>query len=145
MGESLDILRYVAKKYNFWPEDPATQDAANGGFQVYSKLLGATYPPVFAPPEAKPEKIEASFAEWESFLAEFDTLCKGPWFCGDQINALDFAWGALYTQTFTNDLIYEKDRWAALLEQHPNWRAYGERYIAQLPADYLKNRPPIPV
>ena len=61
-----------------------------------------------------------------------DKLAKGRiYICGDKITIADFYIGGLYPNLFVNDKCpFGGERWAACLENYPNFKAYGERFAA---------------
>ena len=81
------------------------------------------------------------------FLSKIDPYCAQGKFIlgGDNMTIADFALGGLYTNYLNNpSMSFAKDKWAALLDQFPNFAAYGERYVAANEA-YLSKRAPAPI
>ena len=71
-------------------------------------------------------------------------LGDNDWLLGDKISLVDFFWGNLYSQWFARPDIYDKEKFDALAEQHPKFKAYGERFIAANKS-YLDTRPKVPL
>ena len=131
MGESLDIFRYVAEQHGFIPE--GFGDDVNNYFGVWKQVLEAITPPPFVnDPEVKEQKIQAAFEQSTNFLKEHDAAFgSGQWLVNNQLSAADFAIGSLYTNYFNNPACYGFDRFQELMNEFPNFKAYGERFAAE--------------
>ena len=73
-------------------------------------------------------------------------LAKGGFYGGfNKLTAADFCVGSIYANYVANPNVgFAKDRWAAILTQFPNFKAYGERFAAEMKA-YLSSRPVCPI
>lgn len=76
-----------------------------------------------------------------AFLKEHDAaFASGQWLVNNQFSAADIAIGSLYTNYFNNPaLYYGQDRYKELLTDHPNFKAYGEKFAAEIQT-YLDTR-----
>lgn len=76
-----------------------------------------------------------------NFLTEIDgNLTKSKFLCGDNLTIADFTIGALYTNYVANPhTTFAKDRFAKVLQDFPNFKAYGERF-AEANKEYLASR-----
>ena len=141
-GESKAIIRYVAMKNGFYPDDPWEAAVTDEAIDTWSEILAKTYPPAFAQDEeTKAKLIDACFEAHGKFLKAFDAQFAKGFLCGDKLTAGDFCLGSFYTNYYANPSVgFAADRWKALLDEHPNFKAYGEKFAAEL-ADYLSTRP----
>ena len=96
-----DIYDEMAKPH-FTPEDKRAP--------LYDKLFGNLLP-TFC------KALDADFA-------------KGKFLLGDKLTTCDFMIGNMYVSLASNPASYGRDKWDGLLAQHPNFKAYGERYRA---------------
>ena len=63
---------------------------------------------------------------------------------GDKLTCADFWIGGLYTNYANNPNCYTPERWAALLNDFPAFKAYGERFAAENKA-WLDSRIQCPI
>lgn len=149
MGESLCIIRYLAQTHGFYPNDPREAAIVEEGMEAYQDLIGKIYKPFFASSEAEKEGLINGIFDntMPAYLKAIDgELTKGTFYGGlSKITAADFCVGGVYTNFAANPNVgFAKEKWAALLEQYPNFKAYGERFSAEMKA-YLSSRPAAPI
>ena len=65
-------------------------------------------------------------------LKAIDARCaEGGFIAGENLTCADFCIGGLYTNYLANkDVSFAPEKWAAVLDQFPNFKAYGERFTA---------------
>ena len=96
----------------------------------FNDVLGVVYKPFFA--KDKESLFDNIFEKVSGFLERIDARCAaGNFLVGDNLTIADFYIGGLYTNYLANpEITFAQDRWAATLEKFPNFKAYGERYVA---------------
>ena len=147
IGESMNILRMLAQKHGFYPEDPLEAAQVDEYLDAFDGVI-----PKFAGPFFMPEnQRETGSAELFStiaptFLKALDgAFSKGGFMVGDKLTAADFVIGGLYTNYFNNQNVgYCKDKFEAVRDAHPNFKAYGDRFTAEMKS-YLDSRPSCPI
>ena len=70
-------------------------------------------------------------------------LANSKFLVGDDLTIADFWIGGFYTNYAANPIVYAPERWSALMDKHPNFKAYGERF-KEANAKWLSSRPPAP-
>lgn len=131
IGQSVAILRYLGKKYGYYPEDPLEAHKVDYLIDCYNdKFLG------IALNSALPlQLIESPFSipsnkaipQWLDFLEPY--LDNGKFLCGDKLTIADFLIGGLYVNTIINDkALFGKEKWTELMKEYPNFKNYGERF-----------------
>ena len=95
------------------------------------------------------EAIHATFqarAEQEQLINEFfdkilpkftavvePIAAKGEWIAGPTLTMADFWIGGLYTNFINNpNITFAKDKWAGLKDTYPGFKAYGEKFTAEV-------------
>ena len=139
----------LGRKYGYYPKDPMQAFECDELIALYQGILGPVYTPHF---QKKADRKEAMVNEVfdrvvPKFLQEIDPKCGGDtkFLLGDKLTIADFWIGGFYTNYAANPNIdYAPERWAALLEEYPNFKAYGERFTEENKA-YLKKRPSYPI
>ena len=134
-------------KYGYYPPDPKLAYEADSLCDAYCDVIGKIYKPYFAK-EAERDAMYPDIFETiiPNFLKSIDHLCaKGEFLVGDSLTTADFWIGGLYTNFCANENVgFAKERWQAILEEFPNFKAYGERF-AQANSTYLGSRPSYPI
>jgi glutathione S-transferase len=79
-------------------------------------------------------------------LDYFEPICgKHQFLVSDNLTTADFWVGSLYTNYFVNpNICFAKDRWAPILDKYPNWKAYGDRFVAANDS-WMQKRPVCPI
>ena len=133
LGESMAILRLLAMKHGFYPEDPMEAFRCDEMMDAYNDVIGKIYTPHFAnSQEAKEAKYPEIFdTVMPNLLKAIDAQCaKGEFIAGKNLTAADFCIGGLYTNYLANkDISFAPEKWSGLLAQFPNFKAYGERFV----------------
>ena len=144
MPESADIVRYLGEQYGYWTDNAEEAERLKGLLVEWDSMIHNSYMPIFAPEEGKAQASVDCWAAWEAFLTKNnDFFGTGHWFNGEKMTSVDFAFGSLYTGFFLNPIVgHGKEEFAALLVKYPNWKAWGDKYVAELPAGYLESQPP---
>ena len=97
--------------------------------KLFDEVLGIWLPKIEAFLEEKKQILSDKMTNLEEknlyFGDEMTILEDKNWILGDKMTMVDFFWGNLYSQWFSNPLIFQKDKWDELLEQHPRFKAYG--------------------
>ena len=113
-----------------------------------NEVLPKITAPFFKKTEEEKEAIYPTLFDeiMPSYLSAIDAqLAKGGFIISDKITVADFCVGGLYTNYINNKAVgYAPDRFAALLDKFPNFRAYGERFSAEM-KDFLAARPALPI
>ena len=81
-----------------------------------------------------------------AYLKFVEEVCgKGNKFlCGEKLTIADFWVGGVYTNFINNPAVgFAQDRWAASINDFPNFKAYGERYTEEN-SKWLGSRPTCP-
>lgn len=72
-------------------------------------------------------------------------LSNNTWTCGEKITIADFFIGGIYTNWITNPNVpWGKDKYAKLMEDHATFKAFGERFAAEVKGR-LDTRPSYPM
>ena len=143
------MFRYVGNFHGFYPkDDPLAAFHVDDMVDAYGDVIGKVYTPFFAPED----KREAMYPDiFEKHLPKFlnyvDANCaKGQFICGDKLTIADFCIGGMYTNFFANPAVgFAAEKWTAVLEQFPNFKAYGERFVAAMNEKHLSKRPVAPI
>ena len=149
LGGSKPILRMLAMKYGYYPDDPLQAYHCDSLLDGYEDVLAkAPAPFLLQDGPEKDEKIKEIFENiLPKFLKVVEDICgKGTKFLvGDELTVADFWVGGLYTNfVLNNEIPFAKDQWASCVDSYPNFKAYGERFVAAN-AKYLESRPKCPV
>ena len=127
----MSILRFLGKKYGYYPEDPLEAHKVDYLIDCYNdKFLGialnsALPPQLLESPFSIPSN--KAIPEWLDFLEPY--LAEGQFLCGEKLTIADFVIGGLYVNTIINDKApFGKEKWNDLLMQYPNFKNYGERF-----------------
>ena len=147
MGESMDILNYVATKYGYIPEDAQAAYRSNEVIEAAEECIKVIYLPHFKEGEDKEKMIESNFSTaLPNYLKTLESyVSKGEFIAHDKLSAADFVIGGLYCNYFNNKHItFATDKFAKILEDFPNFKAYGERFSAEIES-YLASRPNCPI
>ena len=100
----------------------------------YNDVQGKIYKPFFNKDEAAKAALLAEIFDTivPNFLAKIEERCgAGEFLVGNTLTCADFYIGGLYTNYCANpDITFAKDQWAAVLDKFPNFKAYGQRYVA---------------
>ena len=147
MGESNDILRFLGTNHGYYPQVPELALQADQLCDAYLEILGKIYKPQFAAPEEHVALFLDIFGNiLPTYLATIEPICaKGEFLVGDSLTTADFWIGGLYTNFFANKAVgFAPEKWAALLELYPAFKAYGERFAASN-AEYLAKRASYPL
>jgi len=155
IGQSVAILRFLGKKYGYYPEDPLEAHKCDYLIDCYNdKFLGIALntalpdkvlnfkPPMLPGLEVKlPVPVpNKAIPQWIEFLEPY--LKEGEFLCGEKLTIADFVIGGLYTNTFTNEKApFGVEKWSALLKKYPNFEAYGKRF-EEANTEYLSTRTP---
>ena len=114
----------------------------------FNDVISKIYKPAVAHNEAEKATQTAEIFDKivPTFLAKIDERCaSGEFLVGKNLTIADFYVGGLYTNFCANSSIaFAADQWAAVLEKHPNFKAYGERYVAAT-QKWQSERPAYPV
>lgn len=152
IGQSVSILRFLGKKYGYYPEDPLEAHKCDYLIDCYNdKFLGIAlntalpdnilnFKPPMLPGDIKlPVPIpNKAIPKWIEFLEPY--LNEGEFLCGEKLTIADFVIGGLYTNTITNDnTLFGVDKWSDLLKKYPNFKSYGEKF-AEANKEYLSTR-----
>ena len=133
MGQSNSILRYLGMKLGYYPEDPLQAYESDMLCDSFADVQGVVYKPQFAQDEGEKNKLIDDILTnvVPKFLTVIEPICaKGQFLVGDKLTCADFWIGGFYTNYAANPLCYTPERWAALLDQFPAFKAYGERFVA---------------
>ena len=105
------------------------------------------YLPLFLEGEAQAEKIKFLFTDFlPKYLAKLEPyVSKGEFIAGNKLSSADFVVGGLYVNYFVNkDCPFAAEEFAKILEEFPNFKAYGERFVAANKS-YLETRIRCPI
>ena len=141
MGETLPLLRFLATQHGFYPEDFEKAQLCDSLADYAQGTLNNLVGPVFiADPKAKAAAIDNVFDKIApAIMKAFDKDMKhGKFLVGDELCYADFFIGGIYTNWFTNPKFYAPERWTKLMNEYPNFKAYGERFKKEM-ADYLSS------
>ena len=131
LGQSNAIIRFLGHKLGFYPADAMEAYKVDQLMDDFIDVIGKVYKPHFAQDKESmyPEIFDKVVP---SFLARIDERCAaGEFLVGKNLTCADFYIGGLYTNYLANDNIsFAKEQFAACLEKFPNFKAYGERYVA---------------
>ena len=134
MGESIHILRYLGAKHGYYPDDPLQAQQADEIIETAQDVFGKVGPLYFGPPENREAGFKALFeTHLPKFLDFIDKRCgNGAFLVGEKLSIADFyVAGTLYACTLNNDASFlPAEMRSAMLEKYPNFKAYGERYVA---------------
>ena len=147
LGESVAIARFLANSHGLYPQDKLKAYHCDRLVDASNAYISTVYKPVFAQgDEAKAAAMNEVLDDvLPKFLDYIEPECaKAENFIVGDISLADFYIGGLYVNYFKNSMIYAPERWAALLEKYPGFKAYGERFAGAM-AEYLASRPPAPV
>ena len=147
MGQSNSILRYIGMKLGYYPEDPMQAYESDMLSDAFADVQAKIYLPHFEnDPAVKKEKTDLVFETLvPNFLKVIEPICaKGQFLVGEKLTCADFWIGGLYVNYCANELCFERERWNALLEQFPAFKAYGERFAAANES-YLSTRGKAPI
>merc|ERR1712086_389273 len=132
-GESLPLMRFLGKQFGFYPTDPVAAYEVDNLMETYEDVYGYISKTTFSPKEAQPAMVDEIFEKrLPTFFKLIDDKCKEGFLVGDSLTTADFfIGGTIYTQILNNTVHWlPNDKKAAILEQWPNFKAYGERYAA---------------
>lgn len=143
------ILRFVGRKYGFYPTDPVDQLRCDEITDTYSDNFTKLYSAQFAQGEEREAKIKLLFGEHlPKFLEHYDkhfAESKHQFLFGDKPVTADFLVAGTYINFINNPNVgFEKEQWEASVANFPHYKAYGERLSALL-GSYLTSRPPAPI
>ena len=146
MGESTAILRYLGAKLGYYPSDPLKAFQCDECIEAAIEVYNEIYKPQFASDSEKPAVIEKIInVVMPKFLKGTDAYyAKGAFITGDKLCCADFMVGNIYVTYATNPASYAQDKWEKLMNDFPNFKAYGERYRAANVA-WLDKRPVRPI
>lgn len=135
MGQTLAILRFLGHTYGYYPENHDTAWQCDALCDGMADIFGKLNAPNFAKGEAKEVMINELF---DKILPKFLAICEAKladgrtYLCGDQLTIADFYIGGVYTNNMTNENIpFAKERWGSCLDNFPNFKAYGDRFVAE--------------
>ena len=148
MGESINILRYLGAKYGYYPEDPRAAQECDEIIETGMGVFEKVAPLHFGPAENR----EAGYATLENvvlpkFMAFIDARCaKGEFLVGDKLTIADFyIGGSLYALGLGCESFFMGDeKRNAILDKYPNFKAYGERFVAAN-KKFLDSNPAYPI
>ena len=144
-GQSVAILRYVGRVNGYYSDDAVEALHIDQIVDDAVEVLGQIYKPHFA--EDKEALYPALFdVAIPKLLNSLESrFASGEWLVGNRLTIADFAVGQVYINYVANPAItFGQDRFAAVLEQFPNFKAYGEKFVAENKA-HLDARPPRPI
>merc|ERR1712086_305099 len=138
MGQSLAMLRFLGRKYGYYPEDPMKAFLADALCDQYEGILSLIYKPHFAKEEDREEMCKNIFEKTlPNFMKQMEehltnNESEGKWLCGDKLSIADFHVGGLYTNFLTNDSIsFETEKWLTFCNDYPKFKEYGQRFAAE--------------
>ena len=144
IGESLAILRMLGSKFGFYPKDPYEAFLVDEQMDNFASIIGTIYKPW-----GKKEETEKATCAAEVFdtllpkyLESIDAACaKGQFIAGEKLTIADFCVGGIYTNYVVNPKIDygPAEKWTEILEKFPNFKAYGERFAAEM-KEHLEKR-----
>ena len=114
---------------------------------LYVDVIGKIYKPHFSAPEQKDAVSDDILNNvLPAFLSRIDAkFTSSSRLVGDRLTIADFCIGGIYTNFAANpNVSYGGEKWGALLDKFPNFKAYGERFRGHMEA-YLSSRPAAPV
>ena len=147
LGQSLAIIRYLGRVYGYYSDDVMEAYHIDAILETASDVLAVIYKPHFAKEEDKQALIDGLFnSTLPSFLSFLEPkLANGGWLVGNKLTVADFFAVQIYTSYFANpNVTFAQDKFASLLEQYPNYKAFGERFVAENKA-HIDARPPLPI
>ena len=133
MGESYNIFRYLGAKLGYYPSDPILAFKSDQILEAFKGVIESVNGPMFEKnPEAKKEKLEIAFTKTVvAFLDSIQEDCKkGVFLTCDSLSVADFVVGAFYISVFANSSYFASDKAAECLAKYPDFKAYGERFVA---------------
>ena len=141
MGQSVSIVRFLGAKYGYYPKDPMEAYETDALCDAAQDVMAKVYLPIFGPADKKEENISLVIDEvMPKFLNMLEPrLGDSGFVCGEKLTIADFWIGGFYTNYATNPMCYAPERWAALLEKYPKFKAYGARF-AEENKEYLAKR-----
>lgn len=112
MGESVEIIKFLAKEHGFYPSDSMDASKADYYIKAWSTVSSKLFTPPFISDEKKEESINEAFSVVTDFIQKHDyVFVKGGWLIGSKMSVADLAIGSIYTNFFTNPVIeYGKPR-----------------------------------
>ena len=134
-------------KLGYYPSDPMQAYESDMLCDAFADVQAKVYLPHFASdPADKKEKVDVIFNTLvPNFLKVIEPICaKGQFLVSDRLTPADFWIGGLSTNYCANELCFEREKWDAVLEQFPAFKAYGERFVAANQA-YLASRNKAPI
>ena len=143
------LLRYVGNVHGFYPKDDAlTCFHIDDMCDAYNDCVGKIYTPFFAPEDKRDAMYPEIFEKvLPKFLKYVDAACaKGQFIVGDKLTIADFCVGGIYTNYIGNPNVgFAKEKWEAVLADFPNFKAYGERFVAAINEKHMSKREGKPI
>ena len=148
MPESTCILRYLARLHGFYPTDPLelarAEEALNAMEDIAAKFTAPFFAKEASAKEAATNELFDNVLPAYLKIVEKD-LATRKFIAGDNLTFADFYCGGLYTNFVNNDIVgFAADKWKTALDNAPNFKAYGERFSAEMKT-YLDTRAKAPV
>jgi glutathione S-transferase len=148
-AQSIAILRYLGKKYGYYPADAYESWKVDSTIDTLGDLLNAFYRAAFAPNEETKKALFQTFYEttFPKFLDAIQKRVEGntskDHIVGDSITIADFALASLAYSTFLNNSNPQKDQQLAIVEKYPTLLAYFKS-LGEQNKEYLEKRPQYP-
>ena len=137
LGETVPLMRLLAHSHGFYPSDfelaGKSDEITDEWEAVYHNVPG---PAFMQPGEERDAAITKAIEGVSKFLKAIEPHIKNNKFIGgDELSYTDFlVGGCIYLNTAANPQVYESGKWNEMLNQHPNFKAYGERFRAEMSA-----------
>ena len=149
VGQSNAILRMLGKKHGYYPTDPMQVFKCEELIDLYLDVVGVIYKPYFEKDESEKQTMCDNVFDnvLPKFLNHVEPLLSkgGAYLLGDNLTTADFWIGGLYTNFIANpDIGFAEERWQAVTDSYPNFKAYGERF-AKANHDWISTRPSNPL